>query len=162
MTGDDHADDGRPTGACRHSRGGKYTRLPSGACRSWFGQCLLRQASALPGHRRRGRHGHRFPLGNTSYSNDTFRFVKLRVADAYHHRVEEIESWCDQRRMFDLLVRLGVKEIEAGFPSASKPDFDFIRRLIDEELIPADTTVAVLTLGGVLPARPRSSTTRPR
>jgi 2-isopropylmalate synthase len=50
-----------------------------------------------------------------------------------------------KQRMFDLLVRLGVKEIEAGFPSASKTDFDFIRKLIDEELIPPDTTIAVLT-----------------
>jgi 2-isopropylmalate synthase len=48
-------------------------------------------------------------------------------------------------RMFELLVQLGVKEIEAGFPSASKTDFDFIRKLIDEDRIPADTTVAVLT-----------------
>jgi 2-isopropylmalate synthase len=50
-----------------------------------------------------------------------------------------------KQRMFDLLVRLGVKEIEVGFPSASKPDFDFVRRLIDDELIPDDTTIAVLT-----------------
>jgi len=48
-------------------------------------------------------------------------------------------------RMFELLVRLGVKEIEAGFPSASKTDFDFIRKLIDQDRIPDDTTVAVLT-----------------
>jgi len=50
-----------------------------------------------------------------------------------------------KQRMFDLLVRLGVKEIEVGFPSASKPDFDFVRRLVDDELIPDDTTIAVLT-----------------
>jgi 2-isopropylmalate synthase len=50
-----------------------------------------------------------------------------------------------KQRMFDLLVQLGVKEIEAGFPSASKTDFDFIRRLIDEDRIPEDTTIAVLT-----------------
>jgi 2-isopropylmalate synthase len=50
-----------------------------------------------------------------------------------------------KQRMFELLVRLGVKEIEAGFPAASKPDFDFIRMLIEEELIPSDTTIAVLT-----------------
>src|SRR4051812_31365129 len=50
-----------------------------------------------------------------------------------------------KQRMFDLLVRLGVKEIEAGFPAASKTDFDFIRRLIEEDRIPADTTIAVLT-----------------
>jgi 2-isopropylmalate synthase len=50
-----------------------------------------------------------------------------------------------KQRMFELLVRLGVKEIEAGFPAASKTDFDFIRKLIDEDLIPSDTTIAVLT-----------------
>ena len=50
-----------------------------------------------------------------------------------------------KQRMFDLLVELGVKEIEVGFPSASKTDFEFVRRLIDEDRIPADTTIAVLT-----------------
>jgi 2-isopropylmalate synthase len=50
-----------------------------------------------------------------------------------------------KQRMFELLVRLGVKEIEAGFPAASKTDFDFIRKLIEEDLIPSDTTIAVLT-----------------
>ena len=50
-----------------------------------------------------------------------------------------------KQRFFDLLVRLGVKEIEVGFPSASKTDFDFVRQLVDEELIPEDTTIAVLT-----------------
>ena len=50
-----------------------------------------------------------------------------------------------KQRMFDLLVELGIKEIEVGFPSASKTDFDFVRKLIEEELIPADTTIAVLT-----------------
>jgi 2-isopropylmalate synthase len=50
-----------------------------------------------------------------------------------------------KRRFFELLVQLGVKEIEVGFPSASKPDFDFCRLLVEDELIPADTTIAVLT-----------------
>jgi 2-isopropylmalate synthase len=50
-----------------------------------------------------------------------------------------------KQRMFDLLVQLGVKEIEVGFPSASLTDFEFVRRLIDEDRIPADTTIAVLT-----------------
>jgi 2-isopropylmalate synthase len=50
-----------------------------------------------------------------------------------------------KRRMFDLLLQLGVKEIEVGFPSASKTDFDFVRQLVEEDLIPADTTIAVLT-----------------
>lgn len=50
-----------------------------------------------------------------------------------------------KRRFFDLLVRLGVKEIEVGFPSASMADFEFCRTLVEEELIPAETTIAVLT-----------------
>ena len=50
-----------------------------------------------------------------------------------------------KQRMFDLLVALGIKEIEVGFPSASKTDFDFVRRLVEDDLIPADTTIAVLT-----------------
>ena len=48
-------------------------------------------------------------------------------------------------RMFDLLVRMGYKEIEVGFPSASQTDFDFVRRLIDDNRIPADVTIQVLT-----------------
>ena len=48
-------------------------------------------------------------------------------------------------KMFKLLVRLGFKEIEIGFPSASQADFDFTRKLIDEKLIPEDVTVQVLT-----------------
>ncbi|HUK99023.1 MAG TPA: 2-isopropylmalate synthase [Gaiellaceae bacterium] len=50
-----------------------------------------------------------------------------------------------KQRMFDLLVRLGVKEIEVGFPSASRTDFDFVRQLIQEDRVPWDTTIAVLT-----------------
>jgi 2-isopropylmalate synthase len=50
-----------------------------------------------------------------------------------------------KQRMFDLLVRLGVKEIEVGFPAASKADFDFVRQLVEAERIPGDTTIAVLT-----------------
>lgn len=50
-----------------------------------------------------------------------------------------------KQRLFDLLVRLGFKEIEIGFPAASQPDFDFCRKLIEENRIPADVTVQVLT-----------------
>ncbi len=48
-------------------------------------------------------------------------------------------------RMFKLLVRMGYKEIEVGFPSASQTDFDFCRQLIDEGHIPDDVTIQVLT-----------------
>jgi 2-isopropylmalate synthase len=50
-----------------------------------------------------------------------------------------------KRRMFDTLVKLGFKEIEVGFPAASQTDFDFVRQLIDEDLIPEDVTIQVLT-----------------
>ena len=50
-----------------------------------------------------------------------------------------------KQKFFDLLVAIGVKEIEVGFPSASKTDFDFVRTLVEDALIPADTTIAVLT-----------------
>src|SRR5437588_3454708 len=50
-----------------------------------------------------------------------------------------------KRRMFDLLVRMGFKEIEVGFPASSQPDFDFVRMLIEGDLIPHDVTIQVLT-----------------
>ncbi|MDR2703031.1 MAG: 2-isopropylmalate synthase [Cellulomonadaceae bacterium] len=48
-------------------------------------------------------------------------------------------------RMFQLLVKMGYKEIEVGFPAASQTDFDFIRQLIEEDLIPDDVVIQVLT-----------------
>src|SRR5215212_1677920 len=50
-----------------------------------------------------------------------------------------------KRRMFETLVRMGFKEIEVGFPAASQPDFDFVRQLIEDDLIPDDVTIQVLT-----------------
>ncbi|GAA2557943.1 2-isopropylmalate synthase [Pseudonocardia hydrocarbonoxydans] len=50
-----------------------------------------------------------------------------------------------KRRMFELLVRMGYKEIEVGFPAASQTDFDFVRELIVDDLIPDDVTIQVLT-----------------
>lgn len=49
-----------------------------------------------------------------------------------------------KRRMFELLVRMGYKEIEVGFPAASETDFQFVRQLIEEGLIPDDVTIQVL------------------
>jgi len=50
-----------------------------------------------------------------------------------------------KRTMFDLLVRMGYKEIEVGFPSASQADFDFVRSLVEGDLIPDDVQISVLT-----------------
>jgi len=78
-------------------------------------------------------------------------------------RIEQAPRWCavDLRdgnqalidpmnverkmRMFDLLVRLGYKEIEVGFPSASQTDFDFVRALVETDRVPEDVTIQVLT-----------------
>jgi hypothetical protein len=50
--------------------------------------------------------GDRFRLGDHRFAEDMFRFVKLRVTEAYRPRVEEIQAWCDERRMLDLQVKL--------------------------------------------------------
>ena len=50
-----------------------------------------------------------------------------------------------KQRLFDLLVKVGFKEIEIGFPAASQPDFDFCRKLIEEDRIPGDVQIQVLT-----------------
>ncbi|WP_035862666.1 2-isopropylmalate synthase [Kitasatospora cheerisanensis] len=50
-----------------------------------------------------------------------------------------------KRKMFDLLVKLGYKEIEVGFPSSGATDFNFVRSLIEEGAIPEDVTISVLT-----------------
>ena len=50
-----------------------------------------------------------------------------------------------KRAIFDLLVNMGFKEIEIGFPAASQTDFDFVRSLVDDGAIPEDVTISVLT-----------------
>ena len=50
-----------------------------------------------------------------------------------------------KRKMFDLLVGMGYKEIEVGFPAASQTDFDFVRQLVEGDAIPDDVTISVLT-----------------
>jgi 2-isopropylmalate synthase len=80
-----------------------------------------------------------------------------------NQRIEQAPTWCsvdlrdgnqalidpmDPARkltMFETLVEMGFKEIEVGFPSASQPDFDFVRRLVEDDLVPEDVTIQVLT-----------------
>ena len=50
-----------------------------------------------------------------------------------------------KRAVFDLLVRMGFKEIEVGFPAASQTDYDFVRSLVDDDAVPDDVTISVLT-----------------
>ena len=52
------------------------------------------------------RNGRKLRLGNARFSDDTFRFLKLRVTETYRARATEMQAWCDERRMLDLQVRL--------------------------------------------------------
>lgn len=72
------------------------------------------------------------------------RWLSTDLRDGNQALVEPMDP-ARKRLMFDLLVRLGFKEIEIGFPAASQTDFDFVRSLIDEGAVPDDVTVSVLT-----------------
>ncbi len=71
-----------------------------------------------------------------------FASVDLRDGNQALERPMSVEQ---KLRFFDLLVAIGLTEIEVGFPSASQADFDFTRRLIEEDRIPPQVTIQVLT-----------------
>ena len=93
-----------------------------------------------------------------------FRPLGLRLADREwpNRQIERAPRWCSvdlrdgnqalidpmdparKLKMFETLVQMGFKEIEVGFPSASKTDYDFLRLLIEEDRIPEDVTIEVL------------------
>ena len=72
----------------------------------------------------------------------TWCSVDLR--DGNQALIEPMDSG-RKRRMFHMLVKIGFKEIEVGFPAASQTDFDFVRELVERELIPDDVVIQVLT-----------------
>ncbi len=72
------------------------------------------------------------------------RWCSVDLRDGNQALIEPM-SVTQKKLMFDLLVEVGFKEIEIGFPAASQPDFDFVRSLIEENRIPDDVTVQVLT-----------------
>lgn len=72
------------------------------------------------------------------------RWCAVDLRDGNQALIDPMDSE-RKRAMFDLLVRMGYKEIEVGFPSASQTDFDFVRSLIEERAIPDDVTIQVLT-----------------
>ncbi|WP_139978390.1 2-isopropylmalate synthase [Nocardioides litoris] len=117
-----------------------------------------------PDHRSRQHHtGAQQPSGMPFQRYAPFIPVDLTDRTWPSKRMEKAPRWCavDLRdgnqalidpmsparklEMFTLLVRMGYKEIEVGFPSASQTDFDFVRQLIDEDLIPDDVVIQVLT-----------------
>ena len=86
-------------------------------------------------------------MANRQWPNRTIskapRWASVDLRDGNQALLEPM-SVGQKRRMWALLVKLGFKEIEVGFPSASKPDYDFVRWLIEEKQIPDDVNVQVL------------------
>ncbi|HDZ09544.1 2-isopropylmalate synthase [Pseudohongiella sp.] len=72
------------------------------------------------------------------------RWCSVDLRDGNQALIEPM-SVSQKKQMFDLLLEVGFKEIEVGFPAASQPDFDFVRYLIEEDRIPDDVTIQVLT-----------------
>src|ERR1700737_4395322 len=71
-------------------------------------------------------------------------WCSVDLRDGNQARVEPMDA-ARKRRMFDMLVKIGFKEIEVGFPAASQTDFDFVREIIEQRLGPDDVTIQVLT-----------------
>ncbi len=87
-------------------------------------------------------------LGDRSWPNQTITHAPLwcsvDLRDGNQALVEPMDG-ARKKHMFETLVRMGFKEIEVGFPAASQTDFDFVRHLIEEDLVPDDVTIQVLT-----------------
>ncbi len=87
------------------------------------------------------------PMHNRQWPNRTLdkapRWASVDLRDGNQALLEPMNP-AQKQRLWALLVKLGCKEIEIGFPSASQPDYDFIRWLIEEDQIPDDVTVQVL------------------
>jgi 2-isopropylmalate synthase len=72
------------------------------------------------------------------------QWCSVDLRDGNQALIEPMDA-ARKRRMFDMLVKIGFKEIEVGFPAASQTDFDFVRELIEQHLIPDDVAIQVLT-----------------
>ena len=87
-------------------------------------------------------------LGDRTWPNSVISapptWCSVDLRDGNQALIEPMDA-ARKRRMFDMLVKVGFKEIEVGFPAASQTEFDFVRELIDQDLIPDDVVIQVLT-----------------
>jgi len=104
------------------------------------------QPSGMPIHRYRPYTPVRLPERSwpSTVITEAPRWCAVDLRDGNQALIDPM-SPARKRRMFDLLVGMGYKEIEVGFPAASQTDFDFIRQIIEEDLVPDDVTIQVLT-----------------
>jgi 2-isopropylmalate synthase len=125
-------------------------RLPVGPAKRDQPSWNVQRGSAMPMHRYR-------PFADTvepvSLPDRTWPDVTIRRAPLWcavdlrdgNQALIDPMSPVRKRRMFELLVRMGYKEIEVGFPSASQADFDFVREIILEDAVPEDVRIQVLS-----------------
>ncbi|MEU0627911.1 2-isopropylmalate synthase [Streptomyces sp. NPDC005989] len=111
------------------------------------------RASSMPSHRYRSAFDRvEVPLTGRTWPQARIEraplWVPVDLRDGNQALAEPMDT-PRKRRMFDLLVAMGFKEIEIGYPSASRTDFDFVRHLAEGDAVPDDVTVAVFT-----PAKP--------
>ncbi|MYQ53271.1 2-isopropylmalate synthase [Streptomyces sp. AmelKG-A3] len=119
-------------------------KVPAGAP-AWNPQ----RPSAMPHHRYRPAHDRvALPLTDRSWPSRRLTraplWVPVDLRDGNQALAEPMDA-ARKRRMFDLLVAMGFKEIEVGYPSASETDFGFVRHLAESGAVPDDVTVSVFT-----------------
>ena len=118
----------------------------------------IEQEASFQPHQAQGRAGGRMPF----HKYRSFQPIDLPSRQWPGRVLDRAPRWCsvdlrdgnqalidpmnvqEKLRMFDLLLEVGFAEIEVGFPAASQPDFDFIRRIVDEGRIPEGVAVQVL------------------
>ncbi|MDY5585397.1 MAG: 2-isopropylmalate synthase, partial [Arcanobacterium sp.] len=72
------------------------------------------------------------------------RWLSTDLRDGNQSLIEPMSPRA-KRQIFELLLKMGVKEIEVGFPAASETDWDFVRSLVEDDAVPEDVTISVLT-----------------
>ncbi|MEU6274001.1 2-isopropylmalate synthase [Streptomyces populi] len=124
-------------------------RTPSGAVPADAPRWNPQRPSAMPHHRYLPAHQRvALPLTDRTWPSRRLEraplWVPVDLRDGNQALAEPMDTE-RKRRMFDLMVAMGFKEIEVGYPSASRTDFDFVRHLADSGAVPDDVTVSVFT-----------------
>ncbi|MFJ8751566.1 2-isopropylmalate synthase [Streptomyces sp. NPDC102441] len=124
-------------------------RTPSGDVPAGAPAWNRQRPSAMPHHRYRPAHDRvALPLADRTWPSRRLEraplWVPVDLRDGNQALAEPMDTE-RKRRLFDLLVTMGFKEIEVGYPSASRTDFDFVRHLAESGAVPDDVTISVFT-----------------
>jgi 2-isopropylmalate synthase len=128
---------------------GPSLRTPAGPVPADAPHWNPQRASSMPHHRYQPAHQRvDLPLVGRQWPTRRLRraplWVPVDLRDGNQALAEPMDT-PRKRRMFELLVTMGFKEIEIGYPSSSQTDFDFVRHLVEADAIPPDVTVVVFT-----------------